>query len=202
MLIALLFLAFSLPPYTTLNPQLSRVPSSFPLHYPFLVAHIGFASVAMLTACLQIWPWFRQRYPIVHRRIGRVYVFAGVLPAGVCGLIIGAASPYGPPAAASDVMLAVLWLTFTAVGFRMARKRRFADHRRWMIRSFALTFSIITNRIWGIIFAIALPSPSPAEIAPLGAWLGWTTMLLLAEWWLVERGVGKRRARRAAAAAS
>jgi uncharacterized membrane protein YozB (DUF420 family) len=198
MLVALLFLAFSLPPYTTLNPQLSRVPSSFPLHYPLLVAHIGFASIAMLTACLQIWPWFRQHHPVAHRRIGRVYVFAGVLPAGVCGLILGAASPFGPVTAGSDVMLALLWLTFTIVGFRMARKRRFGDHRRWMIRSFALTFSIITNRIWGIIMVLTLPAEQGANIGALSAWLGWTTVLLIAEWWIVERGVGKRRARRAA----
>ena len=30
--------------------------------------------------CLQVWPWLRTRYPDVHRRTGRVYVFAGVLP--------------------------------------------------------------------------------------------------------------------------
>jgi uncharacterized membrane protein YozB (DUF420 family) len=207
MLVALLFLAFSLPPYTTLNPQLSRVPSTFPLHYPLLVAHISFASIAMITSCLQIWPWFRQHHPVAHRRIGRVYVFVGVLPAGLSALVIGAASPFGPVLAASDVMLALLWLTFTLVAFRMARKRRFADHRRWMIRSFALTFSIITNRIWGIVLVIALfppgaagPTPEQvASVAPMGAWLGWTTILLLAEWWIVERGVGNRRAARKAA---
>jgi hypothetical protein len=66
-----------------------------------------------------------------------------------------------------------------------------------MIRSFALTFSIITNRIWGIVLVVLFlgQAPGPAEvqqIGPLAAWLGWTTILLLAEWWLVERGRGKR----------
>lgn len=196
-LLALLFLAFSLPPYATLNPALSRVPSSFPLHYPLLVGHIGFATIAMVTCCFQVWPWFRQRFPVAHRWLGRTYVFAGVLPAGVCGLIIGAGSPFGLIAAGSDVFLALLWLFFTLTGYRMARQRRFADHRRWMIRSFALTFSIITNRIWGIILIVVFVGQAPGpdtgqQIGPLAAWLGWTTVLLFAEWWLVERGRGKR----------
>ncbi|GLW12367.1 hypothetical protein Misp01_74950 [Microtetraspora sp. NBRC 13810] len=53
-------------------------------------------------------------------------------------------------------MLALLWLGSTAAGYRMARRRRFAEHRRWMLRSFALTFSIITNRIWGMIVVLTL----------------------------------------------
>jgi len=45
-----------------------------------------------------VWPWFRSTNPVAHRRIGRVYVFAGVLPAGLFGLVIGAASSFGVPA--------------------------------------------------------------------------------------------------------
>lgn len=197
-LVALLFLAFSVPPYATLNPELSRIPppESFPPYYPALVSHVLFASVAMVTSCMQVWPWFRQRFPVAHRRIGRVYVFGGAVPAAVCALVIAAAAPFGPAAAASSIMLALLWLTCTITGFRMARKRRFAEHRRWMIRSFALTFSIITNRIWGVVFATAFgmspeqfANPDTAQtLAALTSWLGWTVPLLIAEWWLVEKG--------------
>jgi len=31
------------------------------------VAHILFGSVALVTACLQIWPWLRRTHPTVHR---------------------------------------------------------------------------------------------------------------------------------------
>ena len=41
------FLAYSLPPYFTGG---TRVPATFALHYPMLVAHVMFASVAMVTA--------------------------------------------------------------------------------------------------------------------------------------------------------
>src|SRR5689334_7387553 len=76
-LAAIAFIAFSLPPYLTLDPGRSRIPppEGIAFYYPLLVAHVLFATVAMLTCCLLIWTWFRERYPAAHRIIGRVYVF-------------------------------------------------------------------------------------------------------------------------------
>ncbi len=83
-LTALAFIAFALPPYLTFDVTRSRItpPPGFPAYYPLLVAHVLFASVAMAAACLQIWPWLRRAHPRVHRLVGRVYLFGGVLPAG------------------------------------------------------------------------------------------------------------------------
>ncbi len=53
-------------------------------------------------------------------------------------------------------MLAPLWLTVTAIGVVQIRQRRVADHRRWMIRSFALTMSIVINRLVGVPIFVAL----------------------------------------------
>jgi uncharacterized membrane protein len=196
--IVVIFLAFSLPPYLSLDPARSRVPQPPVLgvaHFWLLVPHVLFGSVALATAVLQIWPWLRRRHPVAHRRLGRVYVFGGVLPAGVCALTIGAFTPYGPVTRASDVLAAILWLTFTLRGWRAARRRRFAGHRRWMIRSFALTASILTNRVWAAVIATALLPQLDTTfhgddrlftwtVSSFAAWLGWTIPLLAAEWWL------------------
>jgi hypothetical protein len=72
------FLADSLPPYLTGDPGQSRVPATFGLHYPLPVAHVMFATVAMVSAVAQIWPGLRVRHPVLHRRTGRVYVAAAV----------------------------------------------------------------------------------------------------------------------------
>lgn len=138
------FLAFSLPPYFTGD---TRVTATFALHYPLLVGHVMFASVAMVAAVAQIWPRLRVRHHVLHRRVGRVYVYTAV-PAAVCAMVIGAATPFGPFLAVSNVLLASLWLWFTLNGYLAAHQRRFADHRRHMVRSAALALSIITNRIW------------------------------------------------------
>ncbi|OBB28612.1 hypothetical protein A5792_22070 [Mycolicibacterium peregrinum] len=189
--IVVVFLAYSLPPYLTGG---TRVQSTFGLHYPLLVAHVLFASVAMVCAVAQIWPGLRRRHPVLHRRTGRVYV-AMAIPAAFCAMVIGAATPFGPLLAASNVMLAVLWLWFTVDGFVAARERRFAAHRRQMLRSATLALSIITNRIWGPLLYLSFEPFRDSffggseekylwAVAGVGGWLGWTIPLLLLQAWL------------------
>ncbi|MBP2340620.1 putative membrane protein [Saccharothrix coeruleofusca] len=195
------FVAFSLPPYLSLDRAQSRVPQpgDHTWHYPALVGHVVFGAIALTTCVVQVWPWFRQRFPVAHRRIGRAYVLAGVLPAGVLAVAVGSVSPFGPNTQVSNVLMGLLWLAFTVAGYRAARRRRFADHRRWMIRSFALTASIISNRLWTAVGVIVL-SPGlettfggsevalTQAIAGLSAWAGWVIPLLVAEWWLQRPG--------------
>ena len=114
-----------------------------------------FASVAMVCAVAQIWPGLRRRRPALHRRVGRVYVCTAI-PAAVCAMVIGAATPFGPILAVSNVLLASLWLWFTVNGYLAGRYRRFAAHRRHMVLSGTLALSIITNRIWTPILFITL----------------------------------------------
>jgi hypothetical protein len=190
----LVFLAFTLPPYLGVDPAQSRVAirPDYPLHYPLLWAHIAFGTVALLTAGLQIWPWLRSRYPRVHRWTGRVYLFGGVFPAGVAVLGVAPISTTGPASAVGNTMLAILWLGTAVAGYRAARQRRFADHRAWMIRSVALTFSIVVNRAWiGVyllVFSAFGPLDQPMIMAASTAsvWSSWVVNLLVAEWWLLR----------------
>ncbi|MFB9566559.1 DUF2306 domain-containing protein [Saccharopolyspora hordei] len=199
-LVAVLFLVYSLPPYLTGDPALSRVqvPSGGVVHYPLLVGHVLFGAVAMLTCCFQVWPAFRARSPRAHRLIGRVYVVAGVLPASVLAVPVALFAPFGPVAAVSNVLLGLLWFGCTVAGWRAARQRRFRQHRRWMVRSFVLTMSIVTNRLWGPVWTVVLAPQLPttfggdeaffgATVAGLTTWTGWVLPLLACQWWLDRR---------------
>ena len=66
------FVAFSLPPYLSLDPAQARLQPMppFPGYYPLLVTHIFLGSVVLLAACLQVWPWLRQNHSGVHRASG------------------------------------------------------------------------------------------------------------------------------------
>ena len=195
--VSISFVLASVPPYLTLDPARSRVPlpPDFAAYYPMLVGHVLFASVALLIAPLQVWPWFRGRYRNAHRILGRVYVFGGVLPAGLLGLVIGARGSFGPMVRVSNVLLSLLWLAFTMTAYRRARQRRYDEHRKWIIRSFALTVSIITNRVWIVIWILVLSPHLQTTfegnqtlfawtIAGLASWMGWVVSLLVAQWWL------------------
>ncbi|GAA3724980.1 DUF2306 domain-containing protein [Plantactinospora mayteni] len=207
-LLAVAFVAYALPPYLTFDPSRARlpVPEGFPQYYPLLVAHIVFGSVALLTGCFQVWPWFRQRYPAAHRWMGRAYFFGGVFPAGIAVLGVTPFSTTGFVSQVGNTMLAILWLATSVAGYRMARQRRFVEHRRWMIRSFALTGSIVVNRVWATLFVILLlpqvdttyggeENAMIQAAAGASVWMSWVVNLLVAEWWL-ERGEARRRARR------
>jgi uncharacterized membrane protein len=198
-LVVAAFLAFSLPPYVVGDPEQSRVPATFLLHYPLLVGHVVLASVSMVAVVVQAWPRLRVRHPAVHRRVGRVYV-AAALPAAACAMVVGAATPFGPILAVGNVVLAALWMWFTVNGYLAGRRRHIGEHRRNMIYSATLTLSIITNRIWTPLLFIAL-NPLQNSVfggneehflwfaAGLGAWLGWTIPLFTAWWWMRRRAV-------------
>ncbi|MEV6880095.1 DUF2306 domain-containing protein [Amycolatopsis sp. NPDC051128] len=191
-LVVAVFLAYSVPPYLTLDPAQSRVPApaGFAAHYWFLVAHITFGTIAIVGVILQVWPWLRRKHPVVHRRVGRVYVFGGAIPSAVMAVTIGTVSPLGPVVGALNVFAALLWLGFTIAGWRAVRQRRFADHRKWMVRSFAMCMSTLMSRALSpLAFLIVMPRSADKEAlilnaATLSAVLSVLILLLLSQWWL------------------
>ncbi|MGW5053577.1 DUF2306 domain-containing protein [Actinokineospora sp. NPDC004072] len=194
------FLVFSIPPYAGLDPAASRVPvpAGSSVYYPALLAHIGFGAIAMLSGFFQVWPWFRSRHRAAHRVLGRIYVFAGVLPSAAAALVVGAMSPFGPVGRVSLVLLSAIWFGSTITGYVKARRRSFAEHRVWMIRSYTLTLSTITNRIWAPLAAAVLTPHLDTmfggseiallySVAGISNWLGWVVPLLAVEAWLQRR---------------
>ncbi|MDA0566727.1 DUF2306 domain-containing protein [Streptomonospora sp. S1-112] len=199
-LVTAAFLVLSLPPYLTLDPAASRVPlhEGNPLHYPLLIGHILFGTVALVTCCLQVWPWLRRRHPAVHRWSGRLYVFAGVLPGAPLALASSILGQQGLSQQVGNSVLSLLWFAFAVAGWRAARRRDFAAHREWMVRGFALTFSIVANRPWIVICTLlALPQLDTVyggseavmvqSVAGASVWLSWLVNLFIAEWWLRRR---------------
>ncbi len=114
---------------------------------PFLYVHIAGAATALLVGPLNLLPVVRRRAPAVHRWIGRTYM-VGCLIGGAGGLVVAFGSFAGPIATVGFAGLAVGWLVTNVQGWRAARGRRFAEHRAWMIRSFALTFAAVTLRLY------------------------------------------------------
>ncbi|QVQ49983.1 DUF2306 domain-containing protein [Spiractinospora alimapuensis] len=162
-----------------------------------------------MTCCFQIWPWFRRRHRRGHRITGRVYVLAGVVPAGVTAVYIGLHTPFGPSTMVGNIVIALLWLFVTLRGFLAARARRFDEHRRWMIRSFVLTMSIIVSRIFAIPAIISLAQVVDTVYAgsdelmlqsatSINIWLSLAFSLVISQWWLERDGGRRRRAARPA----
>ncbi|MBB3695621.1 DUF2306 domain-containing protein [Sphingomonas sp. BK580] len=148
---------------------------------PWIVVHVAGAATALLLATPQFSGVLRQRSPTTHRMIGRIYM-VGCLVGGAGGLVLAAGSSAGLFAQAGFAAVGSLWIYTTLQGWATVRSRRFAEHRRWMFRSFVLTFAAVTLRIYlPILIALGFDFQGAYRII---AWLCWVPNLLLVEVYL------------------
>ena len=149
--VAVMSMRFFLPSPPNVGPEIME---NFEAHRAVFLAHITASLIALLIGPWQFVAKIRQKLPHVHRWTGRLYV-ASVAVGGVGGFIVAWTSVAGLVVSFGFAILAVLWLTTTLLAFQSARARRFAAHRKWMIRSFALAAAAITLRL-GLPIAPAL----------------------------------------------
>ncbi|GAA0532593.1 hypothetical protein GCM10011581_17230 [Saccharopolyspora subtropica] len=195
------FVVWKVPPWLNFDPQRSPIPMNpeVPLHYAMMTLHIGFGVITFVTVCLQLWPWLRARHPAIHRYSGRLYVFAGMIPSALLSLGLILAGPLTVFGQIGTAIWAGLSIFTTVMGFVRVRQRRFAEHRRWMLYSFAMATNVITSRAVAY-FVLYLPGIGPDIISFTrfqveGPWLSWMINLALVHWWLrrTDRKRGRRR---------
>ena len=185
-LVALLSAGVALYAFHYLLPSAVAPPgiAENPFARPWLVVHASLAATAMLIGPFQLVPWLRARRPRLHRWTGRAYVSA-CLVGGSAALLLALGSTAGPIATPGFGLLALVWMTATAQAWRMALARRFDEHRRWMLRSFALTFAAVTLRLYlPIVFITGLPY---IESYRAISFLCWVPNLLAMEFYLRRR---------------
>jgi uncharacterized membrane protein YozB (DUF420 family) len=191
-------------PYLSLDPGRSRIPVTGGLHYALLVTHVLTAATALSLGVLQLVPRIRARRT-VHRRLGRVFLVVGVVAFGLTGVPLALTTPNGDVTRYGILVPAVGWLVCAALGWAVIRQHRVADHRAWMIRTYALTFFAMTARmVVPLLIVVQMPFQDDRSAAavrslvdrtiPYGQWLGWVLDLAVAEYVV-------RRSRRAVPAA-
>jgi len=113
----------------------------------FFYMHISFGGLALLIGWLQFIRPLRQRYAAIHRAIGKIYVFSSWL--SVLGVAyIGFFAEGGMVAFLGFMMGGAIWYYTTAKGFVTIRSGRVAEHRKFMIYSYAVCVGAVTLRIW------------------------------------------------------
>ena len=158
-----------------------------------LYAHVVAAASALVLSPLQFAARLRSGVPRLHRVTGRI-AFGSIAVAGCAALVLAPFTRAGPVGAAGFGLLAVLWLGSAAAAFRAIRRGDVATHRRWAVRTFALTYAAVTLRLQ----LMTLP-PVVASVTGLdgraawdrtylvAAFLSWVPNLLVAELYLAGR---------------
>ena len=145
-----------------------------------VAAHIFASATALLIGPVQFSTRVRNRWPGFHRIVGRVYLGAAVPVGGLAGLYLSAFAVGGVVSTLGFGSLAVVWLYTALQGYLKVRSRDFPSHRRWMIRSFALTFAAVTLRLYLPLSQIVGVPFEPAYQTI--SWLCWVPNLLVGEW--------------------
>lgn len=108
----------------------------------FLIPHTICGTIALLAGPLQFSSRFRQRYLSLHRVLGRLYVVSVFV-----GATTGIALAAGRPGLPGTAMQAAAWIVCTTAAFITARNRQIVQHRQWMARSYAVTFTFVSSRV-------------------------------------------------------
>ena len=203
-----------LPNYLGLQSTSARVDVSnaAPWHYAVLLLHIAGSVIALAVGPWQFATAVRRR-PRLHRVLGRVYLFGGVLPGSLAGIVVAVLSTAGPTAWVGFSLLDVLWFTTAFLGWRAARTHRYGDHAAWMTRNYALTFAGVTLRLWFVILILALQpllngyfhGDGDALVAAaylVTPWLSWVPNLIVGEALVARLRSSRQPARVPATAAS
>lgn len=114
---------------------------------PWLLVHIAGAATALLIGPVQFSSRLRARVPAFHRVIGRAYVVS-CLVGGTGGFVLALGASTGLISTIGFGSLAIASIVTTSLAWRRAMQGRFAEHRAWMIRSFALTLAAVTLRLY------------------------------------------------------
>lgn len=177
-------------PYLTFNRE-NFAPvfdGRFPdMSVAWLYIHVFTGGIALLTGPFQFWKWLRNKHRNIHRWLGRVYMFAGILPASISGLVIAQGTVSGWTGTLGFSLMAIFWFTTGAMALYSIVNKDVQTHRRWMIRNFALTMAAVTLRLWIPILIIAQvplgidPEQGFTTAYQLVPWLSWIPNLFVAE---------------------
>jgi uncharacterized membrane protein len=107
-----------------------------------LIPHVLFGTIALLSGPLQFSTRFRLRHLKLHRVLGRAYVVSVMI-----GAFTGIALAAGRPGLPGTTMQAAAWIICTTAAFLTARNRQITQHRQWMARSYAVTFTFVSSRV-------------------------------------------------------
>jgi len=110
--------------------------------------HFVAGGVILLLGSVQFIGRLRVRYPLVHRWIGRLYVLAAIMAGlGGLGFIILRGTIGGVVMDAGFGLYGLLMIAGAIQVWRQALARRFAAHREWALRLYALAIGSWLYRI-------------------------------------------------------
>jgi len=142
--------------------------------------HVFSAIIALFAGFTQFSNDFFKRHRPFHRLIGKIYAWNILVINFPVSMILAINANGHLAGQMAFVLLDILWAWFTYKAVKCALNKDFIQHKRYMIRSYALTFSAVTLRSWHFVLLIYFGFQQ-AELYAIEAWLGFLPNLVIAE---------------------
>jgi hypothetical protein len=153
-------------------------------YQPAFYVHIFSGPVVLFNGLILLSAYVRRHHAAWHRVLGRIQVAVLLLFVLPSSVVMSRHAFGGWPAGLSFLLLSAATATCAIVGVVHARRRRYHQHRRWMLRSYVLICSAVALRlISGAAGLVGVPSPEGAYV--VAAWSSW--LIPLAAYEIVER---------------
>ena len=107
-----------------------------------LIPHTLAGILALVIGPINFSSRIRQRHLTLHRVLGRIYALSVLV-----GAFTGIALASGRPGLPGTSMQAAAWIVCTAAAVITARNHQIPQHRQWMARSYAVTFTFVSSRV-------------------------------------------------------
>ncbi|MGM5630162.1 DUF2306 domain-containing protein [Apibacter raozihei] len=142
--------------------------------------HVFTSFISVFAGFTQFSGFLTRKYPRVHRYLGYVYIIDVLVFAAPSGLVMSFYANGGLISILAFITLSVAWWWTTYKAFILAKRRNIKSHKNYMIRSYALTLSAITLRLWKVIIFSCWDLP-PMDVYRLISWLGFGINGIIAE---------------------
>ncbi len=150
-------------------------------HYKIaFFTHVYTSIFLMIFGALQFSNYIQKKHVKLHRISGSFYVGILLLLSGPSGLVMSYYANGGLVAQVSFLLLSTFWILFTFLSFYFILKKQVIKHQKFAIRSFALTLSAISLRLFKYLLVFFF-EPLPMDAYRIAAWSSWTFNLLVAE---------------------
>ncbi len=147
-----------------------------------LAVHIAVAIPSILIGPFLFIVPLRKAYPKLHIRFGQIYVIGCILSALTVVPLAIANNP-GTPAAYGFTPMATIWFLTTYFAYTSAINKDYVAHRRWIMRSYAMTFAFVhVNMTWKLILPFEYMSHDAIKI--MQSMVSWMINLFLVEIYL------------------
>jgi uncharacterized membrane protein len=113
-----------------------------------IIPHVAGGIAALLIGPIQFSSRLRRRNPKFHRILGRIYV-GSVFTAAPLAVVLSnhRHDPHAIHFVVATFVQAGTWIVTTTAAFLTARNRYVQQHREWMVRSYAMTFTFVGTRV-------------------------------------------------------